>query len=220
VVEPKPQVAKAGTPQEVVKVDKSPPAPAATNPVQVVKPNPKDAEAYVNRGVAELAKRDLDAAIADFDKAIELNPDSAEAYVNRGVAKLAKGDPDAAITDFNKALQLKPDDAIGHYFMGFCYANGQGVKKDAAKAVKMYRKAADQGLAQAQWRLGLCYYTGEGVARNAVEAYAWFSMASVTVAEAARNRDKVEKELSPQQFKAAQKRTKELQSQIEPKFKL
>ena len=181
---------------------------------------PEDAEAYVNRGVAKLAKRDLDGAIADFTKAIELKPDDAEAYVNRGVAKLAKGDADAAIVDFTKALELKPDDAIGHYFLGFCYANGEGVKKDAVEAVRMYRQAAEQNLAQAQWRLGLCYYKGEGVTRDAVEAYAWFSLAARTDSEAARNRDLLEKELTPQQFKAAQKRTRELQSQIEAGSKL
>jgi hypothetical protein len=45
-------------------------------------------------------------------------------------------------------------------------------------------------------------------------------MASVTVADAARSRDLVEKELTPQQFKAAQRRAQELQSRIGPKLKL
>jgi len=122
--------------------------------------------------------------------------------------------------DFNEALKLKPNDAIGHYFLGVCYANGEGVKRDAATAVRMYRKAAEQNLAQAQWRLGLCYYRGEGVARDAIEAYVWFSLAAKTDSEAARNRDRLEKELTPQQLKAAQKRTRVLQSQIEARYKL
>ncbi|HLX96622.1 MAG TPA: sel1 repeat family protein, partial [Verrucomicrobiae bacterium] len=61
---------------------------------------------------------------------------------------------------------------------------------------------------------------GEGVARNAVEAYAWFSMAARTDADAAKSRDRLERELTPQQFKAAQKRVKELQSQIEARSEL
>ena len=187
---------------------------------KVIDPKLDDAEAYVKRGVAKLAKGDLDGAIADSTRAIELKPDDAEAYVNRGVAKLAKGSSDAAIADFTKAIELNPNDAIGHYFLGFCYANGAGVKKDAAEAVRMYRKAAEQNLAQAQCSLGLCYYQGEGVAKNAVEAYAWFSMAAGTDADAARSRDRLERELTPQQFKAAQKRAKELQSQIKPRFNL
>jgi len=136
------------------------------------------------------------------------------------VAQLAKGNSDAAIADFTKAVALNPDDAIGHYFLGFCYANGAGVKKDAVAAVRMYRKAAEQNLAQAQWSLGLCYYKGEGVARNAIEAYAWFSMAAKADTDAARSRDQLERELTPQQFKAAQKRTQELESQIAARSEL
>ena len=33
---------------------------------------------------------------------------------------------------------------------GFLYANGQGVKQDAGEAVRWYRKAAEQGQADAQ----------------------------------------------------------------------
>ena len=32
--------------------------------------------------------------------------------------------------------------------LGDCYANGQGVEEDEAKAVQWYRKAADQGYAE------------------------------------------------------------------------
>jgi hypothetical protein len=45
-------------------------------------------------------------------------------------------------------------------------------------------------------------------------------MASTTVAEAARSRDALAKELTPKQFKEAQRRTKELKSQIESRLKL
>jgi hypothetical protein len=94
------------------------------------------------------------------------------------------------------------------------------VKKDAVTAVRMYRQAAGQNLAQAQWRLGLCYSSGEGVARAAVEAYAWFSLAAGSDSDAAKSRDRLARELTPRQFKAAQMRTQELQSQIEARFKL
>jgi len=33
--------------------------------------------------------------------------------------------------------------------LGFCYANGQGVPQDYAEALKLYRKAAEQGFAEA-----------------------------------------------------------------------
>ena len=45
--------------------------------------------------------------------------------------------------------------------------------KDFGEAVKWYRKAAEQGDAQAQRNLGLCYYYGEGVAKDFGEAVKW-----------------------------------------------
>ena len=41
------------------------------------------------------------------------------------------------------------------------------------EAVKWWRKAADQNLAQAQDNLGVCYAHGQGVAKDAVEAVKW-----------------------------------------------
>ncbi len=46
---------------------------------------------------------------------------------------------------------------MAQYNLGICYANGQGVTKDEAEAVKWYRKAAEQNHAMAQYNLGVCY---------------------------------------------------------------
>ena len=64
--------------------------------------------------------------------------------------------------------QAEKGDAIAQYNLGVCYANGQGVAKDAVEAVKWYRKAAEQNFAEAQCNLGVCYYAGEGVTNFAV----------------------------------------------------
>jgi uncharacterized protein len=45
--------------------------------------------------------------------------------------------------------------------MGLMYAEGQGVPEDDAEAVKWYRKAAEQGLAEAQFNLGEMYAYGK-----------------------------------------------------------
>jgi hypothetical protein len=45
-------------------------------------------------------------------------------------------------------------------------------------------------------------------------------MAAKADSDAARSRDLLERELTPQQFKAAQKRAKELESQIEARSEL
>ncbi len=39
---------------------------------------------------------------------------------------------------------------MAQYNLGDCYYNGDGVRKSYGKAVKWYRKAAEQGLAEAQ----------------------------------------------------------------------
>ena len=64
------------------------------------------------------------------------------------------------------------------FYAGVAYDTGCGVAKDAAEAVKWYRKAAEQGLALAQDFLGRSYFHGEGVAKDAVEAVKWFRKAA------------------------------------------
>lgn len=53
---------------------------------------------------------------------------------------------------------------------------GEGVRAD--KAIQLYQKAAEQGLAQAQFNLGVCYYNGEGVARDRTAAKRWLQRAA------------------------------------------
>ncbi len=51
-------------------------------------------------------------------------------------------------------------------------------KKNYTEAVKWYRKAAEQGHAQAQCNLGNCYYSGQGVTKNISEAVKWYRKAA------------------------------------------
>ena len=46
-------------------------------------------------------------------------------------------------------------DADAQYNLGVRYANGEGVLKDEAEAVRWYRLSADQGNADAQFNLGV-----------------------------------------------------------------
>jgi hypothetical protein len=52
---------------------------------------------------------------------------------------------------------------------------------DYAEAAKWYRKAADEGLAIAQFRLGSMYALGEGVSQDDAEAKKWFREAALRV---------------------------------------
>jgi TPR repeat protein len=41
------------------------------------------------------------------------------------------------------------ESAVAMYSLGLCYANGEGVTRDAAEAAKWYRRSADAGYADA-----------------------------------------------------------------------
>jgi uncharacterized protein len=58
------------------------------------------------------------------------------------------------------------------------YANGQGVPRNDAEAVKWDRLAADQGDTNAQTFLGFSYANGQGVPRNYAEAVKWYRLAA------------------------------------------
>ena len=51
-------------------------------------------------------------------------------------------------------------------------------KKNYTEAVKWYRKAAEQGFADAQNSLGFCYENGEGVTKDILEAVKWYRKAA------------------------------------------
>ena len=62
--------------------------------------------------------------------------------------------------------------------LGLAYHYGQGVQQDDSEAVKWFRKAADQGYADAEFYLGRSYEGGVGVPRNYAEAVKWFGKAA------------------------------------------
>jgi len=68
--------------------------------------------------------------------------------------------------------------ADAQYKLGVMYANGQGVTRNDAEAVKWYAKSAGQGHAGAQIDLGFMYFNGRGVAQNDAEAVKWYKKAA------------------------------------------
>jgi TPR repeat protein len=70
-------------------------------------------------------------------------------------------------------------DAQSQYELGCAFSFGNfGVTKDEVEAVRWFRKAAEQNLAEAQARLGSCCCLGLGVAKDHVEALKWFRKAA------------------------------------------
>ncbi len=62
--------------------------------------------------------------------------------------------------------------------LGVSHDKGKGVEQDPKEALQRFRKAADQGDAQAQYKLGLMYYNGEGIEKDPKEAVEWFRKAA------------------------------------------
>ena len=86
---------------------------------------------------------------------------------------LAQCVPMQAQTPAADALWVRAEagDAEAQFNLGVRYGNGQGVRQDAAEAVRWYRLAADQGIAGAQYELGNMYALGVAFAVAGV----WYS---------------------------------------------
>ena len=63
---------------------------------------------------------------------------------------------------------------MAQYNLGVANAEAIGVTRDDGEAVKWYRRAAEQGNADAQANLGFMYQKGLGVAQDYGEALKWF----------------------------------------------
>ena len=103
----------------------------------------------------------LPAAAQTFDAAVE-------AY--------ERGDYATALAGFQNYAEQGY--AAAQFNLGVMYANGEGVPKDDAEAVRWYRLAAEQGNARAQSNLGLMYANGEGVPKDDTEAVRWYRLAA------------------------------------------
>jgi TPR repeat protein len=64
------------------------------------------------------------------------------------------------------------------FYLGKAYETGKGVPQDYTQDAIWFRKAAEQGLADAQAELGGDYALGQGVPQDNSEAYFWLNLAS------------------------------------------
>src|SRR6266404_6135269 len=82
------------------------------------------------------------------------------AWIARAAALRKSLDHTAALKELSKAAWAGEKDA--QYLLGQRYAQGQGVLANMADAVLWYRRAAEQGHCEAQYRLSLVYLNGHG----------------------------------------------------------
>ena len=86
---------------------------------------------------------------------------------------------------------------------------GQGVTQDFEVAVEWYRKAADQGIANAQINLGFMYEKGQGVTQDYVQAHMWYNLATAGGLNIRELRDFLAEKMTPAQIAEAQKLARE-----------
>jgi hypothetical protein len=78
----------------------------------------------------------------------------------------------------SEILQLDPDDKKAQHHIGVMYAEGEGVKRNYAKAVKLFRMSAENGFSNAQYNLGWMYFFGKGIKQNYTKAESWWRLAA------------------------------------------
>ena len=90
--------------------------------------------------------------------------------------------------------------------MGTVYQEGNGVPQDYKEAFKWYRLSAEQGIALAQYNLGVMCATGQGVLQDYALAHMWWNICgSNGDKDCVKNRNIVEKKMSPSQIEEAQR---------------
>jgi TPR repeat protein len=70
------------------------------------------------------------------------------------------------------------EDPQTQYNQDTAYWYGNGVPQNYGEAAKWYRKAAEQGYAEAQYRLGQMLEIGQGVKEDDAEAAKWYRKAA------------------------------------------
>ena len=73
---------------------------------------------------------------------------------------------------------ISPEKGNGYFMRAREFDKGEGVEQDYTEAARLYRLAAEQGDAVAQYSLGDCYQNGEGVEQDYTEAARLFQLAA------------------------------------------
>ena len=105
--------------------------------------------------------------------------------VQRAIDELKKGGSESPDSPERKKLEFKLTklrselgDPSDYLKLAKLYENGTGVSQNDSEALEWYRKAAENGNADAQIELGKRYFEGRGVSTNEDEAVKWYTKAA------------------------------------------
>ncbi|MDR4470195.1 MAG: tetratricopeptide repeat-containing serine protease family protein [Nitrospira sp.] len=122
-------------------------------------------------------------------------------------------DPQQAVQWFEEPAEL--GDGAAQFYLGLAYEEGKGVLQDYQQAFHWYRQAANQGVSPAQHNLGFMYGTGKGTPQDYVQAHKWYNLAASASTDqehrklSVKNRDLIERQMSPSQVAEAQRLARE-----------
>jgi len=118
--------------------------------------------------------------------------------------------------------------AEAQFHLAMCYLKGEGVPMDYEEAMKRIWIGAHEGDSNSQNYLGLLYnkhsisfsqFALLAPEPDIIEAYAWINLAGATSAGFRQNLESIARQLTPEQTLAAQKRSREILSEIEARKK-
>ena len=105
--------------------------------------------------------------------------------VQKAIDELKKGGSESPDSPERKKLEFKLTklrselgDPSDYLKLAKLYENGTGVSQNDSEALEWYRKAAENGNADAQIELGKRYFEGRGVSTNEDEAVKWYTKAA------------------------------------------
>ena len=77
------------------------------------------------------------------------------------------GEPEAPKLNIEDLRQkAEKGDSVAQTMLGVEYMKGDQVEKDLDKAIEWWKKAAEKGYAEAEYKLGVCYHFGFGIKKS------------------------------------------------------
>ena len=101
------------------------------------------------------------------------------------------------------------------YALSVYYAYGKVFPKDTDEAIRLCKKSGALGHPLALMSLGNRYYDGNGVIKDEVEAYACWNVAGLKIKQGGEYIAEIEKKMTESTRIAGQKRSRELQAEVE-----
>jgi tetratricopeptide (TPR) repeat protein len=155
---------------------KTKPVPVPVTECDCLAASPHDADRVAGVDGVVSEKIDTVRAVMACAEAVREFPHERRFVYQYGRALHAAGQYDEAREQYGAAASAGSAAAVNG--LGWMFANGFGVAKDEAEAVRFYREAAEAGNAAAMLNLGLMHENGRGVTKDLAKAREYYRRAA------------------------------------------